>query len=499
MPMSPGSRFGPYEIVAPLGAGGMGEVYRARDTRLGRDVAVKILPEEMAKDASRRQRFELEARAVAALNHPNIVAVYDVGEGYIVSELVDGESLRGQKPGVRKAIDIAVQIAGGLAAAHTAGITHRDLKPENILLTRDGRVKILDFGLAKMAPAHSAAAATDTVTAQTDPGVVVGTVGYMSPEQVRGQAADHRSDIFSFGLILYELVAGRRAFAGETTVDTMQAILRQEPPELPESVPEGVRQIVAHCLEKEWGNRFQSAKDLAFALTQQERPSTASGMHAVKAGRQRRFFWPLAVLAGILAAIPATHALWRAPEAPLWNGVRLGGPEMALDPRVSPDGHLLAFQAVDRELTQVALMKPESGNWSVLTHRRDRGLVIQVSWSPDGTRLYYDRTTDVPHGIYSVPVLGGEEHLVLPDANSPEALPDGSMLAARINRDREMQWFRFWPDSGRMLDLPLLVMFSDISQVARAAPAAAGPRSSRRTEFARRARESTLWTWRPTR
>ena len=225
MLLSPGDKLGPYEILAPLGAGGMGEVYRAHDTRLNRDVALKILPAELAKDPSRRQRFELEARAVAALNHPNIVAVYDVGDGYIVSELVDGEPLGGGKLSVRKILEVATQIASGLAAAHDAGIVHRDLKPDNILLTRDGRPKTLDFGLAKVQPAH-AGAADETVTVRTEVGVVMGTPGYMSPEQVRGVATDHRSDIFSFGAILHELLSGKRVFHGETSVDTMQAILR---------------------------------------------------------------------------------------------------------------------------------------------------------------------------------------------------------------------------------------------------------------------------------
>ena len=215
-----------------------------------------------------------------ALNHPNIVAVYDVGEGYIVSELVDGEPLRGARLGLRKTIEAALQIASGLAAAHDAGIVHRDLKPANILLTRDGRPKILDFGLAKV-QATRAAAADATVTMRTEAGIVIGTPGYMSPEQVRGLATDHRSDIFSFGVILYELLAGRRAFQGETSLETMTAILKQEPPELPETVPAALRQIVAHCLEKDAGKRFQSAHDLRFALSQTVTPSGSHDRVAV--------------------------------------------------------------------------------------------------------------------------------------------------------------------------------------------------------------------------
>jgi serine/threonine protein kinase len=243
----------------------MGEVYRARDTRLGRDVALKILPAEVAGDPSRRARFEQEARAVAALNHPNIVAVYDVGDGYMVSELVDGETLRGAKFGLRKTLDIAAQMASGLAAAHSAGIVHRDLKPDNVLLTKDGRAKILDFGLARRRDSQ-AAASDETMAVHTDPGVVMGTVGYMSPEQVRGLEADNRSDIFSFGVMLHEMLSGQRAFQRETAAQTMTAILQEEAPDLPRSVPGGVREVVLHCLEKNAGNRFQSARDLGFAL-----------------------------------------------------------------------------------------------------------------------------------------------------------------------------------------------------------------------------------------
>ena len=213
----------------------MGEVYRARDARLKREVAVKILPPEVAADPARRQRFEFEARTVAALNHPNIVAIYDVGAedgvSYIVSELIEGQPLRGSALGLRKSLDCAVQIANGIAAAHAAGIVHRDLKPDNIMLTRDGRVKILDFGLARLNVPPTAAAATETLTIRTEPGLVMGTVGYMSPEQVRGKEADERSDIFSFGVILYEMLSGRRAFHGDTAVETMTAILKQELPE----------------------------------------------------------------------------------------------------------------------------------------------------------------------------------------------------------------------------------------------------------------------------
>jgi serine/threonine protein kinase len=245
----------------------MGEVYRARDTRLGRDVALKILPPEVAQDASRRARFEQEARAVAALNHPNIVAVFDVGDGYMVTELVEGEPLQATDSGLRKTLDIAAQIASGLAAAHAAGIVHRDLKPDNVLVTKDGRAKILDFGLARIRQRAAAASGqTETETVKTEPGTVMGTVGYMSPEQVRGLEADHRTDIFSFGVMLHELLAGRRPFQGETSVETMAAILKNEAPDLAESVPTTVRAIVEHCLEKEPADRFQSAKDLGFAL-----------------------------------------------------------------------------------------------------------------------------------------------------------------------------------------------------------------------------------------
>jgi serine/threonine protein kinase len=470
MPLTPGTRLGPYEVLAPIGAGGMGEVYRAHDTRLGRDVALKILPPEVAGDLSRRARFEQEARAVAALNHPNIVAVYDVGDGYMVSELVDGETLRGTKFGLRKTLDIAAQIAGGLAAAHAAGIVHRDLKPDNVLLTKDGRAKILDFGLARKRDPQTAAA-DETMAVHTEHGVVMGTAGYMSPEQVRGLEADHRSDIFSFGVMLHEMLSGQRAFQRETSAQTMTAILQDDTPDLPRTVPGGVREVVTHCLEKDAPNRFQSARDLGFALHALSQGESQSGtaMASVESGSptmvsptSRRAWLSMAVL---LFAVAATFALTRwlshEPPATRWSAVRLGGPEIALDPRLSPDGHLLAFQAMVDGNTQVALMKPESGDWNLLTRQRNLGNISNVSWSPDGGTIYFSRTIDVPRGIFSMPFLGGEEHLVLEDADNPAALPDGSLLVTRINQQRRLQMFHCWPETGKLQELPAETFITD--------------------------------------
>ena len=297
MPLTSGTRLGAYEIVAPLGAGGMGEVYRARDPKLNRDVAIKILPETLFADAVALARFEREAQAVAALSHPNILAIFDFGRqgetAYAVMELLEGETLRarlehGALP-ARKAAELATQIAEGLAAAHEKGIVHRDLKPENIFVTHEGRAKILDFGVAKRAgAAGDSGASLETSLAHTGSGTVLGTVGYMSPEQVRGEAVDPRSDIFAFGVVLYEMLTGRRAFQGATPADTMSAILKEDPPELTTAASgvgpsPALQRIVQHCLEKKPGERFQSARDVAFALGALSGSSSGSGAAAAPA------------------------------------------------------------------------------------------------------------------------------------------------------------------------------------------------------------------------
>jgi eukaryotic-like serine/threonine-protein kinase len=434
----------------------MGEVYRARDPRLGRDVALKILPAEFARDSSRRARFEQEARVVAALSHPNIVAVYDVGDGYIVSELVDGETLRAANLGLRKTLDVAEQIAGGLSAAHAAGIVHRDLKPDNVLVTKEGRAKILDFGLARIRQNVAAATGeTRTATVRTEPGVVMGTVAYMSPEQVRGLEADHRSDIFSFGVMLHEMLSGSRPFQGETSVEIMTAILKHETPELPESVPAPVRAIVEHCLEKDAANRFQSAKDLGFAVAQSTRRSAASS--AIPGRRLSRLWWPAIALAGTAFGIAAGMFIRPAPPAAVWKGTWMGGPDFVLYPQLSRDGRMVAFSAMVGAQSQVGVMKPESGNWTVLTRDADHGFVASTSWSPDGARIYYDRNAENPKGVFSVPVLGGDEHLVLENAAQPEALADGSLLVTRLNSERKNQIFHFWPETGKLQGYPMEV------------------------------------------
>jgi hypothetical protein len=386
--LATGHAVGPYEIVAPLGAGGMGEVYRARDPRLGREVAIKVLPGELCRDAERLRRFEREARAAAALNHPNILDVHDTGveDGvpYIVSELLEGETLRERLRAaalpVRKAIDYAVQVAQGLAAAHEKDILHRDLKPENLFVTKDGRVKILDFGLAKLQrPRHvseSSVSRGETLP-QTSPGIAVGTAGYMSPEQVRGDPVDARSDIFSFGAVLYEMLSGQRAFRGGTAVEAMNAILAEDPPSLSSvnpAIPPVLERIVQRCLEKPPGERFHSAHDLGIAL--QTMSGAAEGVSGdrgrVPAARARWRTWRVALPAAGLVAVGALSGLAvlsvvRQPQArPVAGGhltrfsVTLPGTQSFRDVghlgsalAISPDGRDIVYVAREGETTRL--------------------------------------------------------------------------------------------------------------------------------------------------
>src|SRR5437660_2083690 len=386
--MTNGTSVGSYQIVASIGAGGMGEVYRARDTTLGRDVAIKVLPAAFSADAERLRRFEQEAQAAGALNHPNILVIHHIGmhEGapYIVSELLEGETLRERMAGAalpqRKAIDYGLQIARGLAAAHEKGIVHRDIKPDNIFITDDGRVKILDFGLAKLTSASDGVPSQTEVPTRkvnTDPGTVMGTMGYMSPEQLKGQSADHRSDIFSFGAILYEMLSGRRAFRGDSMAETMSAILREDPPDLSETnktVSPALERVVRHCLEKNPAERFHSARDLAFAIESLSGSATISGQTAtmpiVTAGSDAsgstgisRWFanaklaWIVGaiLLVGLGAALAVlyfnrsssgTHAGLLSLNPPPELAFNDGLPDAAV---ISPDGQKIAFTATSAD------------------------------------------------------------------------------------------------------------------------------------------------------
>ena len=369
MPLPAGTRFGPYELVSFIGAGAMGEVYRARDLRLGRGVALKLLPPLFFINPDRLQRFEQEARATSMLNHPNILAIYDIGRGdghsYIVSELLEGETLRSRllhgTISVRGAVDSAIQIARGLAAAHAKGIVHRDLKPENLFVTKEGPIKILDFGLAKVTSTEFESASSDEV--HTIPGVVIGSAPYMAPEQVRAQSVDHRADIFALGAILYEMLSGRRAFDGGSAVETMSAVVRDETPDASASnaaVPEALNRIVRHCLEKDPDRRFQSAADVAFQL---EGLSAQSGSMIKpvaptlgRVNRRERFFAAIAIVAAVAAAILAVNYFRQdAPVAapvfrytiPPPEGTRL--PSFPSFLTLSPNGAHVVFVAVSTD------------------------------------------------------------------------------------------------------------------------------------------------------
>ena len=426
MPLPAGTRLGSYEIQAPIGAGGMGEVYRAHDARLRRDVAIKVLPESVAKDPDRLRRFEQEALATAALNHPNILAVYDVGResqtAFVVEELLEGATLREITAlPVRKAVDYAIQIANGLAAAHEKNIIHRDLKPENIFVTRDERVKILDFGLAKTMTSPTSGTSTE-LAGGTEPGMVLGTIGYMAPEQVRAQPVDHRADLFSLGTVLYEMLSGRRAFQGETTADTMTAILKETPQELTESgrpIPPALDRVVTRCLEKNPARRFQSASDLAFALQSLSTDSrAASGPSIAPAPPEKkspRVLPIAAALAGGIAIGATAIAWWRAPQqarpperlrftVSIADGVGVDDLSRAA---ISPDGRTLALTEASSGGRRLVLHSLGDGSRRALGEMFGSG----VCWSPDGRWLAYFGADRV---MYKVEVATGLRQRLAP-------------------------------------------------------------------------------------
>ncbi|MGQ0736928.1 MAG: protein kinase domain-containing protein [Acidobacteriota bacterium] len=458
MPLRPGSRLGTHEIIDLLGSGGMGEVYRARDTRLQRNVAVKVLPATFASDPDRRARFEREAQALAALSHPNVLAIFETGvhdaQVFVVSELLEGETLRarleaGTLP-IRKAIEIATQIARGLAAAHDKHIFHRDLKPENVFLLADGQVKILDFGLAKQVLPTTGAG--ETTAPITDAGTVMGTIGYMAPEQVRAQPADARTDLFALGVVLHEMLGGRRAFGGDTAADVAMAILRDEPPELTSlrpDIPAALDRIVRHCLEKQPAERFQSARDVAFALASlsgsagsggtatahggASGPPALGATHSVRAAeaagplRARRFpAWQVGAVS-LIAGILLTMAVgrWAAPtpagstvpaetHAPIVRatiGLPASAP-IALGSRVaaigydsplvtfSPDGRFLTYTAKTEAGTILYLLELTSGSARALPGTEG---AVYSFFSPDSQSIGF-LTSD---RVKKVSVQGG--------------------------------------------------------------------------------------------
>jgi Tol biopolymer transport system component len=490
--------------VAPLGSGGMGEVYRARDARLGRDVAVKVLPLSFASDPERLARFETEARAAGQLNDPNVLVVYDVGahDGapYLVTELLEGESLRerlaeGALP-LRKALDLAVQIVRGLAAAHARGIVHRDLKPENLFVTADGRIKILDFGLARVATDPKVDAAAATVLQATNPGVVLGTVGYMSPEQVRAQPADARSDLFAFGAILYEMLTGGRAFQRDSSADTMAAILREDPPEMAgagSSIPPAIERLIRRCLEKQPDERFQSARDVAFALealaggASSSAVAASGGVPAVAAApRAGRRSGPLLAIVAVAAAaggfglreMLGGSGAGGARLAPrlqqiTFTGESIGQPSLAPDagsvafvradakgnddiyvqriggenpvnltpdspnddvhPAFSPDGRQIAFRS-GRDGGGIFVMGATGESIRRLT---DEG--FNPAWSPDGREIVY-----ATEGIFSAETRTGVSKLLRVDVASGARTPlfDGDAVQPSFSPDG--RWLTFW-------------------------------------------------------
>ncbi len=433
MPLATGAKLGHYEILAPIGAGGMGEVYRARDPRLGRDVALKVLPRDVMSDPERRRRFEQEARTASALNHPNILTVFDIGEDagmpYLVSELVDGESLRSivQRGAVpsKKLVEIAAQIADGLQAAHAAPVVHRDIKPDNILLTRDGRPKIVDFGLARSSSPIGPDEATRTQPL-TSEGVVRGTASYMSPEQARGERVDFRSDQFSFGIVLYEMATGRKPFDRDTGAETLVAILRDDAPELGSDVAAPLRWVIERCLEKDPRNRYGSTRDLFHDLRRLRDRLTEPVSEAVSsvAGKNpaRSTRWLIPAAAALAAGLVLGLLVAPRPRQTSFSFRPIATePRVQREPVWSPDGKALIYES-RRKIT----MRAVDGSSVV-----DLGPGRFPRWSRDGTRVFFTRPQT--SGISSVSVSGGEARSEFQWAETPAEFDisrDGKTLVA---------------------------------------------------------------------
>jgi len=449
MTLNPGARLGPYVIQSLLGQGGMGEVYRARDSRLNREVALKVLPTAFVNDVDRRARFEREAQAIATLSHPNTVSVFDTGvddeQLYVVMELLQGETLRdrisrGALP-VRKALEYAVQIARGLGAAHDKGLVHRDLKPENIFLLEDGQLKILDFGLARsglpVAAAAGATSAGETVAALTDAGTVMGTVGYMAPEQIKGQSVDARADLFAFGAVLYEMLTGRRAFQRDTSAETMTAILRDDPPELTAirgEIPPAIDRIVRHSLEKNPRERFQTARDVAFALETLSGSNVSStSAVAITVDARRRWVRPavvaLLIAAGAAAGVIVDRRLSPA-AASLSFEKKTWDPMWVTNARFAPDGQTIVFSAaMSGNVPELFAIRPGSVMPQALGQRDTH--LLSVSSKGElavltGARFLHHRLFT---GTLARMTLDGAPRQWMEDVREADWAPDGTSLA----------------------------------------------------------------------
>ena len=471
MRLEPGVRVGAYEVIEMLGTGGMGEVHRARDTKLKRDVAIKALPHEFSRDPKRIARFQREAEVLASLNHTNIASIYELAEDgdfqFLILELVEGETLteklaRGPLP-LDEALRIAKQICEALEAAHEKNVIHRDLKPANIKLTPTGDVKLLDFGLARMFEPESGEfnSLPTSPTLMTMDGVVLGTVPYMSPEQTRGKGVDKRSDIWAFGCVLFEMLTGQRAFGGETMSDIIAGILSREldVTAFPVITPPKVSALIRKCLEKDARSRLHDIADARIEIEE----IMAAPPQPAKVERAPKRITAIALALGfVLVALAFVAGMGiensRNATPGTWSGSLLvGGSTIAWGPRISPDGRTVAFIVMVDDQTQVALMDAESGGWDVLTKRPETGVRIHASWSRDGSKVYFTRGTTAGVNVYSIPAVGGEERLVLDNAYFPEPLPDGSLLVTRSNSAGQPQLHRFWPDDSRIEPLPLLL------------------------------------------